>query len=50
MHFVGSLSVPSLHDPTPFGFSEPSHTYLPPDAGSSQQPKQSQPFGVIGPQ
>jgi len=48
-HTEGSSSVSSVQ-PEPLGFSEPSHTKRPLAAGSSQQPKQSQPFGTSGPQ
>lgn len=48
-HFVGSFTCAMSHEPAPFTV-EPSHTYWPVPAGSSQQPKQSQPFGVSGPQ
>lgn len=50
LHLVGSPRVSRLHEPTFLGSSEPSHTRLPLPAGSSQHPKQSQPFGVSGPQ
>jgi hypothetical protein len=40
-----------LQEPSPVASSsEPSQTNLPVPAGSSQQPKQSHPFGVSGPQ
>ena len=47
-HLVGSLTLAMSHEPLPLPSSEPSHTNLPVPAGSSQQPKQSQPFGVSG--
>jgi len=46
LHFVGSLMSACVQDPEPFT-SEPSQTNLPLPEGNSQQPKQSQPFGVM---
>ena len=46
----GSASLSNVHTVLPLGPVEPSHTYAPDFAGSSQQPKQSQPLGVSGPQ
>ena len=47
-HTEGSSTVSSVQ-PAPSGLSEPSQTWCPLAAGSSQQPKQSQPFGTSGP-
>lgn len=54
-HALVSVTFASVHVPTPSALREPSHTYSPPiaagrprSAGNVQQPKQSQPFGVIG--
>jgi hypothetical protein len=49
-HFTGSLMSASVHEPFPAASSEPSQIYFPLPAGSSQQPKQSHPLGVSGPQ
>ena len=49
LHLVGSLSVALLQLPVPGGFSEPSQTVVG-APGMAQHPKQSQPFGVRGPQ
>ncbi len=45
----GSASVSSRQLPAPSRV-EPMKTWMPLPAGNSQQPKQSQPFGVSGPQ
>ena len=44
---AGSPTVSLVQLPTPPEI-DPIHTYLPERAGNSQQPKQSQPFGVNG--
>jgi hypothetical protein len=49
LHMVGSSTVLRLQLPVPEGFSEPSQTVVG-APGISQHPKQSQPFGVSGPQ
>ena len=49
LHLVGSLTVLMLQLPVPGGFSEPSQTVVG-APGMAQQPKQSHPFGVSGPQ
>ena len=46
-HATGSATCAASHVPA-FCVAEPIHTYLPLSAGSSQQPKQSQPLGVMG--
>lgn len=48
-HAAGSATVFWLQVPT-LPSADPIHTNLPLPAGSSQQPKLSQPFGVSGPQ
>jgi hypothetical protein len=48
-HFVGSPASAMVHVVGP-PTGEPSQTNLPVRGGSSQQPKQSQPFGVSGTQ
>lgn len=49
LHIEGSPTVLILQLPVPAGFSEPSQTVVG-APGITQQPKQSQPFGVSGPQ
>ncbi len=49
-NFVGSAAASSVHESPYCASSDPSHTKLALPAGSSQHPKQSQPFGVSGPQ
>lgn len=46
-HAEGSSTCAASHVPT-LCDAEPIQTYLPLSAGSSQQPKQSQPLGVMG--
>jgi len=46
---AGSFTCAASHVPA-FRVLEPIHTNLPLSAGNSQQPKQSQPLGVIGKQ
>jgi hypothetical protein len=48
-HFVGSETSARVQVPSPAASSDPIHTYEPLPAGSSQHPKQSQPFGVSAP-
>ncbi len=49
LHFVGSFTGLMLQLPVPGGSSDPSHTVVG-APGITQQPKQSHPFGVSGPQ
>jgi hypothetical protein len=46
-HAAGSATCAASQVPT-FCVVDPIHTNFPLSAGNSQQPKQSQPFGVIG--
>lgn len=48
LHFVGSFTSAIVHEPPP-PLSEPSQTVVG-APGIAQQPKQSHPFGVSGPQ
>ena len=49
LHIEAFPTVLTLQLPVPEGFSEPSHTVVG-APGMAQQPKQSQPLGVSGPQ